>query len=82
LVAVQVVFILNFFGSMVLGRKAGNNPWNANSLEWVAPSPPPHGNFTAPLTVYRGPYEYSVPGRDKDFWLQTDPEVADGRNSH
>jgi cytochrome c oxidase subunit 1 len=82
LVAVQVVFILNFFGSMLFGRRAGNNPWKANSLEWVAPSPPPHGNFIAPITVYRGPYEYSVPGRSEDFWLQTDPEVGDGHSAH
>jgi cytochrome c oxidase subunit 1 len=78
LVAVQVVFVLNFFGSLVFGRRSGPNPWNANSLEWVAPSPPPHGNFLTPLTVYRGPYEYSVPGRAADYWLQT--EV--GEESH
>jgi len=82
LVAFQSVFILNFFGSMIFGRRAGNNPWQANTLEWVAPSPPPHGNFLSPITVYRGPYEYSVPGRAEDYWLQTDPEVADGHHVH
>ena len=24
-------------------------------------------------TVYRGPYEYSVPGRDEDYWPQNVP---------
>ncbi len=39
---------------------ASSNPWHANTLEWEAPTPPPHGNFPGPLpTVYRGPYEYS-----------------------
>jgi cytochrome c oxidase subunit 1 len=30
---------------MERAKSAGNNPWNANTLEWQAPSPPPHGNF-------------------------------------
>ena len=63
----QVAFIVNFFGSMVWGRKAEANPWRANTLEWLAPSPPPHGNFGAIPVVYRGPYEYSVPGQREDW---------------
>ena len=57
---------------MFFGRKAPDNPWEANSLEWSIPSPPPHGNFKNLPTVYRGPYEYSVPGADKDFSTQTE----------
>ena len=66
----QIPFIINFFGSIFFGKKVGHNPWGATTLEWSAPSPPPHGNFeTAPI-VYRGPYEYSVPGNKEDFWPQ------------
>ena len=68
LLAAQVLFIVNFFWSLFGGRKAGENPWQANTLEWATSSPPPHGNFAKPLTVYHGPYEYSVPGRQDD-WL-------------
>ena len=50
------------------------NPWEATTLEWTAPSPPGHGNFETAPVVYRGPYEYSVPGASKDFTLQTEPE--------
>lgn len=78
----QVFFILNFFGSMLFGRKSGSNPWKLNTLEWTAPSPPPHGNFDQPVKVYRGPYEYSVPGRDEDYWMQADPDGADGEVKH
>ena len=70
---VQLFFIVNFFYSMKFGRKVGNNPWNSTTLEWSAPSPPPHGNFADPVAVYRGPYEYSVPGHDVDFIPQADP---------
>ncbi len=52
------------------GKKAGNNPWLANTLEWQAPSPPPHGNFAELPRVYRGPYEYSHPDRKDDYWPQ------------
>ena len=72
----QLPFILNFFWSMFAGPKVGRNPWDATTLEWDAPSPPPHGNFDKELVVYRGPYEYSVPDADKDFTPQTEPPVA------
>jgi len=64
----QVIFIYNLFHSMFRGEKAGKNPWKANTLEWTAESPPPHGNWQELPSVYRGPYEYSVPGREED-WL-------------
>ncbi len=44
------------------------------SFEWTAESPPPHGNWPEGLPeVYRGPYEYSVPDRDDDYWPQNVP---------
>ncbi len=52
------------------------NPWDATTLEWSAPSPPGHGNFLTEPVVYRGPYEYSVPGAAKDFTPQFEPERA------
>ena len=73
MLAVQVVFLFNFFYSMFKGKLAEKNPWRANTLEWTVPSPPPHGNFTVMPTVFRGPYEYSVEGREEDFWPQDAP---------
>ena len=69
----QLVFIYNFIVSLRRGRKAGENPWKANTLEWTTPSPPPHGNWTDFPTVYRGPYEYSHPDRAEDYWPQNVP---------
>ena len=66
----QIPFIINFFWSLKKGEKVSKNPWDATTLEWVAPSPPPHGNFVTEPTVYRGPYEYSVPGKKRDFQPQ------------
>jgi len=72
--AVQLIFVFNFCWSMFYGKKVPNdNPWEATTLEWDTPTPPPHGNFTKPITVYRGPYEYSVPGDEKDFTPQSEP---------
>ena len=53
------------------GAVAGNNPWNANTLEWQTTSPPPHGNFATVPVVYHGPYEYSRPDTAEDFLPQT-----------
>jgi cytochrome c oxidase subunit 1 len=70
----QIPFIINFFMSMKWGKKVSDNPWGATTLEWSAPSPPGHGNFLTEPVVYRGPYEYSVPGSQRDFTPQWEPE--------
>jgi cytochrome c oxidase subunit 1 len=72
---VQFVFWFNFFWSIWKGKRASDNPWEATTLEWAIPSPPPHDNFAGIIpTVYRGPYEYSVPGAPNDFIMQTEPD--------
>ena len=71
----QIFFIINFFWSIFKGKKVDQNPWQATTLEWTAPSPPPHGNFAKEPIVYRGPYEYSVPGQKKDYWPQAMKET-------
>ncbi|MBI3541515.1 MAG: cytochrome C oxidase subunit I, partial [Deltaproteobacteria bacterium] len=64
----QLIFIFNFFVSLKKGKKVtSDNPWQATTLEWATPTPPPHGNFLQEPVVYRGPYEYSVPGKKEDF---------------
>ena len=71
----QIPFIINVFYSIFRGEKVDNNPWQATTLEWAAPSPPlPHVNFDTLPTVHRDPYEYSLPGRNKDFTPQTEPK--------
>jgi cytochrome c oxidase subunit 1 len=72
----QLPFIVNFFWSIKHGQQVSDNPWEATTLEWQAPSPPPHGNFTHVPVVHRGPYEYSVPGMDKDYAPQNHPVEA------
>ena len=73
----QLVFVFNFFYSIFRGKKVPNdNPWNATTVEWDTPTPPPHGNFIKPIVVYRGAYEYSVPGAEKDFTPQTEPPAG------
>ena len=54
-------------GASGTGEPALGQPWEATTLEWQTPTPPPHGNFTEAPDVYRGPYEYSVPGHAADF---------------
>ena len=79
MLAAQGIFFINFFKSLFGGAAAVANPWKANTLEWSADSPPPHGNWKELPVVHRGPYEYSVPGRELDYWPQHEadplPEV-------
>ncbi|MSR57425.1 MAG: cytochrome c oxidase subunit I [Planctomycetaceae bacterium] len=67
----QLLIIGNFVYSIFRGKKVGRNPWNSNTLEWTAPSPPGHGNFDILPIVYRGPYEYASPLVEEDFLPQT-----------
>jgi len=71
LLASQIPFIVNFFWSLFKGKRAPDNPWNDNGLEWTVSSPAPHGNFATTPTVYHGPYEYSSPLVEEDFLPQS-----------
>ena len=67
-----LVFIINVFVSRRRGMVAGNNPWNAATLEWATSSPPPSYNF------FRVP---TVAGRDT-LWVQpVDQPVVVGLRS-
>jgi len=75
LISSQIFFAVNLFWSLLAGRRADRNPWSANTLEWDAESPPPHDNWgPAEPAVYRGAYEYSVPGESADWLPQSRPE--------
>ncbi len=77
--AAQFVFLVNMFWSMFRGQKAADNPWQATTLEWTVSSPPPFDNFSGKHpVVYRGPYEYSVPGAKEDYLMQNAPDAVPG----
>ncbi|WP_097090765.1 cytochrome c oxidase subunit I [Novosphingobium sp. Chol11] len=75
--AAQGLFFFNMIWSLFRGPRADPNPWGAASLEWQTPqTPPAHGNWGPTLpTVYRWPYDYSVPGAPRDFIPQTEPRT-------
>jgi cytochrome c oxidase subunit I len=77
-VVAQVLFIFNFFWSMFKGQKASDNPWEATTLEWTTATPPPHDNFGGKVpVVYRGAYEFAVPGAPNDYVMQTEPDESE-----
>jgi cytochrome c oxidase subunit 1 len=46
------LFAWNLITSLWVGRPAGNDPWDAWTLEWATPSPPPSYNFEAVPTIH------------------------------
>jgi cytochrome c oxidase subunit 1 len=64
-----LIFFVNIIFSTKRGKIAGNDPWDARSLEWSIPSPPPSYNF-AEIPV--------VEARD-DWWHRKYTEDAEGR---
>src|SRR5215475_858251 len=60
-VAAQILFVWNFFGSLLRTRTAeANNPWSSPTLEWSVASPVPHRNFPGVTpVVHRGAYEFT-----------------------
>jgi cytochrome c oxidase subunit 1 len=70
LLVFQLFFVVNLVVSLRRGRVAGDNPWEATTLEWATPTPPPHGNFAHPPRAYRDPYEYTPPGSDAEYLPQ------------
>jgi cytochrome c oxidase subunit 1 len=79
--AVSLLFVFNFFYSMLKGRKVRTtNPWGANTLEWTTPINPGHGNWPGDIPeVHRWPYDYGKDGRD--HIMQTEP-VNPGETTH
>jgi cytochrome c oxidase subunit 1 len=54
--ASMLLFVVNVWRSLRAGERAGDNPWNAPTLEWAVPSPPPPYNFAAlPVVSSREP---------------------------
>lgn len=83
LLAAQIPFIVNFVWNVAAAarhkKNVDDNPWQATTLEWVAATSPPlaHGNFAVLPVVYRGPYEYSVPGYAAADYLPQNLELPD-----
>lgn len=78
----QGAFLFNFFYSIFKGKKATQNPWNSNTLEWTTPVKHIHGNWPGAIPeVHRWPYDYSKPGKKEDFVPQTVPLEA-GEEDH
>ncbi|CAM2064313.1 Cbb3-type cytochrome c oxidase subunit I [Sulfidibacter corallicola] len=71
----QFFFIVNFFMSLRTGERAEENPWQATTLDWQTPTPPPHGNFTQTPVVHHGPYEYSHPDLKQGDYLPQNLEL-------
>lgn len=70
----QFIFAFNFFYSMFKGKRASQNPWNSNTLEWTTPVEVGHGNWPGAIPeVHRWPYDYSKPGAKEDFIPQHIP---------
>jgi cytochrome c oxidase subunit I len=68
----SLVLVWNIAQSFFRGRVAGDNPWNAWTLEWATTSPPPHENFVAlpPIHSRRPLWDVANPDRP-------DPVVGD-----
>jgi hypothetical protein len=78
-----VVFIVNFFWSLVNGAEAGSNPWDAPTLEWATSSPPPPYNFAhIPIVASRHPlWEDRINEGTGRSVLETGPMLDKGRDT-
>ena len=87
---VQLVFVYNFISSIYFGKKATQNPWSSNTLEWTTPVEHIHGNWPGEIPeVHRWAYDYSKTGKSgeyiipgQDFIPQTEPLGPDEEVLH
>ncbi len=71
----QFIFLYNLIHSRYWGEAAPDNPWEATSLEWSTPTPPPFDNFGGKHpVVYHDPYQYGVKSATGDYVMQASPE--------
>jgi cytochrome c oxidase subunit 1 len=69
LVVSALVFLVNLIKSVRGGEAAGDDPWDARTLEWITASPPKHHNFDKIPTITH---------RD-EFWHRKYAEDDSGR---
>ena len=86
LLAISTIpFLVNAIWSWLYGPLAGDNPWQALTLEWTTPSPPPAENFATTPVLAIGPYDYGMGNRntevDVPFSEAEDPALSAGPNS-
>jgi len=77
--AASLLLLWNVAISLFRGAAAGDNPWNAWTLEWATSSPPPHENFHAlpPIHSRRPLWDIANPDRpDPVVGSSEKPEVA------
>jgi cytochrome c oxidase subunit 1 len=68
----QILLVVNIVWSTFWGERASDNPWESTGLPWTISSPPPYYNYKTIPRVHHGPYEFSVPGVERDYVMQTD----------
>jgi cytochrome c oxidase subunit 1 len=71
-----LLFVGNLLYSAIRGPKAGPNPWNARTLEWLVSSPPPTHNFTREPVVVGHPYDYGVKGSVYAYFVDPEPQAS------
>lgn len=77
LVFTQLLFFVNFIGSLFFGKKASSNPWESATLAWQTSSPPPEHNFDENIIVYGGPHEYGHQNpKGRDFYAQNEIRLS------
>jgi cytochrome c oxidase subunit 1 len=67
-----LIFVLNVLYALFKGKKAGNDPWDAWTLEWATTSPPPEYNFAVAPVVRSS----------RPLWDVKHPEDPDWKYEH
>ncbi|MGO8988477.1 MAG: cbb3-type cytochrome c oxidase subunit I [bacterium] len=58
LIAGLILMFANLFHGLFKGERAQDNPWDAATLEWQIPSPPPTENFEKIPVIQHGPHDF------------------------
>ncbi|GAB4434559.1 MAG: cytochrome c oxidase subunit I [Chloroflexi bacterium OHK40] len=61
-----IIPIIYLMGSLIAGKPAGDNPWDATGLEWQTSSPPPTHNFHETPIVTTEAYAYPPEAAELD----------------
>ncbi|HET7686657.1 MAG TPA: cytochrome c oxidase subunit I [Candidatus Limnocylindria bacterium] len=83
MIAVSIIpFLINVVATLINGERVGDDPWEANTLEWATTSPPPPYNFDTLPPIRSERPVFDLRHKHDAEHLAADASIVEAPGSH